>query len=99
MKKTLLILGIALASVTFGYAQEETDQLNRINQIELPLTVQEDLTIGEFSDWSVVEAFEVPEGAREGGEAYHVIVSKEGKVMTLFYNEDGTLLRQEEEEE
>ncbi|MDQ3191733.1 MAG: hypothetical protein M3Q58_09075 [Bacteroidota bacterium] len=98
MKTIVMIIGMAIATIGFGYAQEDQKQMTRIDQIELPLGAQEDFVTGEFSDWEVVEAFEIPEQARENNEAYEVIAKKEGLLQTLFYDEEGNLIRQETKE-
>jgi hypothetical protein len=100
MKKIVMTAAIAIAAIGFTCAQEtQQEQLNRINQIELPLSAQEDLLTGEYSDWNVVESFEIQEGAREDESAYQVIVSREGQVMKLFYDERGNLVRKEKDDE
>ncbi len=99
MKTLVMIICMAIATISFSFAQEGQGQMNRIDQIELPLSIQEDLTIGEFSDWDVVESFELPAEAREENEAYRIIVQREDQVMSLFYDEDGNLIRQERQEE
>ncbi len=90
-----MIIGIAIATISFSNAQQDQNQMNQINQIELPMSVQEDLTVGEFSEWSIVEAYEIPEASRKNNEAYQVMVQKEDQMLNLYYDSEGNLIRQE----
>jgi YD repeat-containing protein len=116
MKKIVMIVSVAIASIGFSYAQQgqqegqhqegqmqqegmtrelQDREKEKIEENELPGTVQNQLRTGEFSDWEIDEVFRIePAAKEETGVAYEVKVERDDQEMRLHYDESGNLVGQ-----
>ena len=110
MKKFVMIISMAIATMGFAFGQEDkpgtgtgTDvqtgaqnkQQKKINKEELPRSINNAFSTGEYQEWAMEDAYSVtttPDGERA---AYMVTAKKEEKV-NLYFDANGKLIKKED---
>ena len=98
MKKIVMIISMAIATIGFSYAQQDQNmqqqeqQMSQIDKEELPENIQTSFESGEFRGWEIEQAYEVKEGESD----YAVKVKRGEETKLLHFDNEGNLVKQEE---